>query len=182
MHKWLWNRAPQRCNQCLPQLSNVWPRPFSVLCSFLVRARDAAAERHGSVTLNAVLSIRWLALEARAAMITLAMPAAYQDCDNKQQPVVALPMSQRSVTKRPLSQQKEALSDEEFRRAAEEAVFYDVRCEQFAFWLVRGCTIRSASVCRTFSHGWYRSEAPNEGKQHRKCAAISRGDGYGIDS
>jgi len=35
-------------------------------------------------------------------------------------------MSQRSVTKRPLSQQKEALSDEEFRRAAEAAVFYDV--------------------------------------------------------
>ena len=66
------------------------------------------------------------AIAPRAAMITLAMPAAYQDCDNKQQPVVALPMSQRSVTKRPLSQQKEALSDEEFRRAAEEAVFYDV--------------------------------------------------------
>ena len=35
-------------------------------------------------------------------------------------------MSQRTVTKRPLSQQKESLTDQEFRRAAEAAVFYDV--------------------------------------------------------
>ena len=35
-------------------------------------------------------------------------------------------MSQRTVTKRPLSQQKEGVSEEDFRRAAEAAVFYDV--------------------------------------------------------
>ena len=59
-------------------------------------------------------------------MITLAMSRAYQDCDKKRATLVLTSMSQRSVTKRPLSQQKEALSDEEFRRAAEAAVFYDV--------------------------------------------------------
>ena len=59
-------------------------------------------------------------------MITLAMSTAYQDCDKKQTAVVATAMSQRSVAKRPLSQHKEALSEEEFRRAAEAAVFYDV--------------------------------------------------------